>query len=89
MLNAAGAWSGEVAKLAGIGAEDAPPDLKTPLPIEPSTRNAYVFECRDGPEDTPTAVVDGVTGISFRRETSGLFGVSALPVSCNIHCKHI
>ena len=65
--------------------ENASPDLKDPLPVGPSARSVYVFECRDGPEDTPTAVVDGVTGIGFRRETSGLYGAIAPPVSCSTH----
>ncbi|EDV22676.1 uncharacterized protein TRIADDRAFT_50587 [Trichoplax adhaerens] len=81
VINAAGAWSSGVAKLAGIGAEGAPPDLKTPLPVEPFARYGYVFECRDGPVDTPAVVVDGVTGVAFRRETSGLFAASAIQAS--------
>jgi len=72
---AAGAQSGNVAKLARIGA--GPGMLSIPLPIEPRKRFVYVFSCEEnstvGPGINTPLVIDP-SNVYFRREgLSGLY----------------
>jgi FAD-dependent oxidoreductase domain-containing protein 1 len=58
LVNAAGAWAGVLAGLAGV-----------PLPVEPRKRYVYVIDCRDAPEALRRGplTVDP-TGVWFRPE---------------------
>jgi sarcosine oxidase len=58
VVNAAGAWAGDLAKLAGL-----------PLPVEPRKRYVYVVDCRDPPAELQSAplTVD-ISGTWFRPE---------------------
>ncbi|XP_076298961.1 FAD-dependent oxidoreductase domain-containing protein 1 [Lasioglossum baleicum] len=66
---AAGAASGEVAKLAKVGAADGM--LSMQLPVEPRKRYVYCFHCPEGPGINTPLTID-YTGTYFRRE--GLAG---------------
>lgn len=66
---AAGPNSGEIAKLARIGA--GPGVLSVPLPVEPRKRFVYCFHSPDGPGINVPMTIDP-TGTYFRRE--GLAG---------------
>ncbi|XP_071068512.1 FAD-dependent oxidoreductase domain-containing protein 1 isoform X10 [Dasypus novemcinctus] len=70
VINAAGAWSGQVAELAGIG--HGPPDTLqgTRLPVEPRKRYVYLWHCPQGPGLETPLVVD-TSGAYFRREGLG------------------
>ena len=80
-VNAAGAWAGEVARMAGIGTGEGV--MEVPLPIEPRKRCVYVAHCPDGPGIEAPLTVD-MTGAYFRREGLGghyLLGASP-PEDC-------
>lgn len=71
VVNAAGAWSGKVAEMAGIGS-GLPNSFDTvKLPVEPRKRFVYVFHSPDGPGMDCPIFID-YTGVYFRRE--GLAG---------------
>ncbi|KAM6157810.1 FAD-dependent oxidoreductase domain-containing protein 1 [Rhynchocyon petersi] len=70
VVNAAGAWSGQVAELAGIG-KGPPGTLQgTKLPVEPRKRYVYLWHCPQGPGLETPLVVD-TSGAYFRREGLG------------------
>jgi sarcosine oxidase len=61
LVNAAGAWAGELAALAGVR-----------LPVEPRKRYIYVVDCREAPQALRQApLTTGPDGVWFRPE--GLF----------------
>ncbi|XP_002754618.1 FAD-dependent oxidoreductase domain-containing protein 1 isoform X2 [Callithrix jacchus] len=70
VINAAGAWSAQIAALAGIG--KGPPDTLqgTKLPVEPRKRYVYVWHCPQGPGLESPLVAD-TSGTYFRREGLG------------------
>ncbi|XP_051904042.1 FAD-dependent oxidoreductase domain-containing protein 1 [Hippocampus zosterae] len=70
VVNAAGHFSAEVARMLGVGL--GPPDTLAgiPLPVEPRKRFIYVFHCPEGPGlDTPFLIDH--SGVYFRREGLG------------------
>ncbi|KAL2092685.1 hypothetical protein ACEWY4_012483 [Coilia grayii] len=70
VINAAGANSGKVAKMVGIGL--GPDDMISgiSIPVEPRKRYIYVVHCPDGPGmDTPFLI--DYSGVYFRREGLG------------------
>ncbi|XP_045716239.1 FAD-dependent oxidoreductase domain-containing protein 1 isoform X2 [Phyllostomus hastatus] len=70
VINAAGAWSGRVAELAGIG-KGPPGTLQgTRLPVEPRKRYVYVWHCPQGPGLESPLVAD-TSGAYFRRDGLG------------------
>lgn len=70
VVNAAGAFSGKLAKVLGIGLGPEDTIAGIPLPVEPRKRYVYVLHCPDGPGlDTPF-VIDH-SGVYFRREGLG------------------
>ncbi|XP_055212327.1 FAD-dependent oxidoreductase domain-containing protein 1 isoform X4 [Gorilla gorilla gorilla] len=70
VINAAGAWSSQIAALAGIG-EGPPGTLQgTKLPVEPRKRYVYVWHCPQGP-GLETPLVADTSGAYFRREGLG------------------
>ncbi|KAM5245510.1 FAD-dependent oxidoreductase domain-containing protein 1 [Ctenodactylus gundi] len=70
VINAAGAWSGQVAELAGIG-KGPPGTLQgTKLPVEPRKRFVYLWHCPQGP-GLETPLVTDTNGVYFRREGLG------------------
>ncbi|KAL8173757.1 UNVERIFIED_CONTAM: FAD-dependent oxidoreductase domain-containing protein 1 [Gekko kuhli] len=70
VVNAAGAWSGRVAEMAGVGT--GPPESleEIGLPVEPKKRYVYVWNCPDGP-GLETPILIDTTGAYFRREGLG------------------
>lgn len=68
VINCAGAWAGEVAKMAGIGTGEGV--LSIPLPVEPRKRFIYVLHCPNGPGLESPLTIDP-TGVYFRREGLG------------------
>ncbi|XP_049634860.1 FAD-dependent oxidoreductase domain-containing protein 1 isoform X2 [Suncus etruscus] len=70
VVNSAGAWSGHVAELAGIG-QGPPGTLQgTRLPVEPRKRFVYFWHCPQGPGLEAPFVAD-TSGAYFRREGLG------------------
>uniref|UniRef100_G1PWM2 FAD-dependent oxidoreductase domain-containing protein 1 n=1 Tax=Myotis lucifugus TaxID=59463 RepID=G1PWM2_MYOLU len=70
VINAAGAWSGQVAELAGIG-KGPPGTLEgTKLPVEPRKRYVYFWHCPEGP-GLETPFMADTSGAYFRREGLG------------------
>ncbi|XP_032954120.1 FAD-dependent oxidoreductase domain-containing protein 1 isoform X2 [Rhinolophus ferrumequinum] len=70
VINAAGAWSGQIAELAGIG-RGPPGTLQgTKLPVEPRKRYVYLWHCPQGP-GLETPLVADSSGAYFRREGLG------------------
>ncbi|XP_006900913.1 PREDICTED: FAD-dependent oxidoreductase domain-containing protein 1 [Elephantulus edwardii] len=70
VINAAGAWSGQIAELAGIG-DGAPGTLQgTKLPVEPRKRYVYQWHCPQGP-GLETPLIADTSGAYFRREGLG------------------
>nr|KAF6403383.1 FAD dependent oxidoreductase domain containing 1 [Molossus molossus] len=70
VINAAGAWSGQIAELAGIG-KGPPGTLQgTKLPVEPRKRYVYSWHCPQGP-GLETPFVADTSGAYFRREGLG------------------
>ncbi|KAM9656257.1 FAD-dependent oxidoreductase domain-containing protein 1 isoform 1-T1 [Morphnus guianensis] len=63
VVNAAGAWAGELLEAAGLPGELAQP----PLPIQPRKRYVYSWHCPDGPGFSCPLLVD-TTGAYFRRD---------------------
>lgn len=70
VVNAAGAFSGKLAELVGIGLGPRDSISGIPLPVEPRKRFIYVVHCPDGPGlDTPFLI--DYSGTYFRREGLG------------------
>lgn len=70
VVNAAGAWSGQIAELAGVG-KGLPGTLQgTKLPVEPRKRYVYLWHCPQGPGLEAPLVAD-LSGVYFRREGLG------------------
>ncbi|XP_069038681.1 FAD-dependent oxidoreductase domain-containing protein 1 [Lepisosteus oculatus] len=70
LVNAAGAQSGKVAELAGIGVDPANTTSNMPVPVEPRKRYIYVVHCPDGPGLDMPFVID-YSGFYIRREGLG------------------
>lgn len=71
LVVAAGAWSGEVGRLVGIGKGNG--ILSVPIPVEPRKRYVYCVHAPDGPGLNSPLVIDP-NGTYFRREgLGGLF----------------
>ncbi|KAG0720237.1 FAD-dependent oxidoreductase domain-containing protein 1 [Chionoecetes opilio] len=68
LVVAAGAWTGEVGRMTGIG--EGRGILNTPIPIEPRKRYVYCVHAPDGPGLNSPLVVDP-NGTYFRREGLG------------------
>ncbi|EDL25381.1 FAD-dependent oxidoreductase domain containing 1, isoform CRA_a, partial [Mus musculus] len=70
VINAAGAWSGKIAELAGVG-KGLPGTLQgTKLPVEPRKRYVHLWHCPQGP-GLETPLVADISGVYFRREGLG------------------
>ncbi|XP_071398139.1 FAD-dependent oxidoreductase domain-containing protein 1 isoform X1 [Centroberyx affinis] len=70
VVNAAGAFSGKLAKMLGIGVGPKDTLAGIPFPVEPRKRYVYVVNCPDGPGlDTPFLIDH--SGVYFRREGLG------------------
>uniref|UniRef100_A0A3B4ZZM9 FAD-dependent oxidoreductase domain-containing protein 1 n=1 Tax=Stegastes partitus TaxID=144197 RepID=A0A3B4ZZM9_9TELE len=70
VVNAAGAFSGKLTKMLGIGSGPKDSIAGIPLPVEPRKRYVYVVNCPDGPGlDTPFLI--DYSGVYFRREGLG------------------
>uniref|UniRef100_A0A3B4WV82 FAD-dependent oxidoreductase domain-containing protein 1 n=1 Tax=Seriola lalandi dorsalis TaxID=1841481 RepID=A0A3B4WV82_SERLL len=70
VVNAAGAFSGKVAEMLGIGFGPKDTIAGIPVPVEPRKRYVYVVHCPDGPGlDTPFLI--DYSGVYFRREGLG------------------
>lgn len=70
VVNAAGAFSGKLTELLGIGLGPKDSMEGIPLPVEPRKRFVYVFHSPDGPGLNTPFVVD-YSGVYFRREGLG------------------
>ncbi|XP_070773316.1 FAD-dependent oxidoreductase domain-containing protein 1 [Enoplosus armatus] len=67
VVNAAGAFSGKLTEMLGVGKDTS---AGIPLPVEPRKRYVYVVHCPDGPGlDTPFLI--DYSGVYFRREGLG------------------
>ncbi|RXN18877.1 FAD-dependent oxidoreductase domain-containing 1 [Labeo rohita] len=70
VVNAAGANSGKIASMLGIGLGPKESVSGVPLPVEPRKRFVYVVHCPDGPGlDTPFLI--DYSGVYCRREGLG------------------
>uniref|UniRef100_A0A3P9KIB1 FAD-dependent oxidoreductase domain-containing protein 1 n=1 Tax=Oryzias latipes TaxID=8090 RepID=A0A3P9KIB1_ORYLA len=70
VVNAAGAFSGKLAEMLGIGLGPKDSFSGIPVPVEPRKRYVYVVHCPDGPGlDTPLLI--DYSGVYFRREGLG------------------
>ncbi|MEQ2182711.1 FAD-dependent oxidoreductase domain-containing protein 1 [Goodea atripinnis] len=70
VVNAAGAFSGKLAEMLGIGLGPKDSLAGIPVPVEPRKRYVYVVHCPDGPGlDTPFLI--DYSGVYFRREGLG------------------
>ncbi|KAM8741054.1 FAD-dependent oxidoreductase domain-containing protein 1 [Acanthopagrus schlegelii] len=70
VVNAAGAFSGKLTDMLGIGFGPENTIAGIPLPVEPRKRYVYVVHCPDGPGlDTPFLI--DYSGVYFRREGLG------------------
>ena len=73
VVNAAGPWAADVARLAGIGVDNGNEEsesLNIGLPVEPRKRYIYLFEAKDGPVLNVPLTIDH-TGVFFRRHGIG------------------
>lgn len=94
VVNAAGAFSGKVAEMLGVGLGPKNSLSGIPLPVEPRKRYVYVVRCPDGPGlDTPFLI--DYSGVYFRREGLGgnyITGVSPEeteePDTANLEVDH-
>ncbi|XP_005725448.1 FAD-dependent oxidoreductase domain-containing protein 1 [Pundamilia nyererei] len=70
VVNAAGAFSGKLTEMLGIGFGPKQSIAAIPLPVEPRKRYVYVVRCPDGPGlDTPFLI--DYSGVYVRREGLG------------------
>ncbi|XP_047463336.1 FAD-dependent oxidoreductase domain-containing protein 1 [Mugil cephalus] len=70
VVNAAGAFSGKLTEMLGIGSGPKDSIAGVPLPVEPRKRYVYVAHCPEGPGlDTPFLI--DYSGVYFRREGLG------------------
>lgn len=70
VVNAAGASSGKVAEMLGIGLGPKETISGCSLPVEPRKRYIYVLHCPDGPGLETPFLID-YSGVYFRREGLG------------------
>lgn len=66
----AGAWSGQLGKLLGIGTGPKEENLHMPIPVEPRKRYVYFFHCPEGPGLECPLLIDP-SGSYVRREGFG------------------
>jgi len=82
IINCAGPWAANVARLCKIGIDDVdnPDDVRClRLPVEPRKRYVYAVHCPDGPGINCPMVIDP-SGLYFRREgLAGLYLVGMSP----------
>uniref|UniRef100_A0A669F7G1 FAD-dependent oxidoreductase domain-containing protein 1 n=1 Tax=Oreochromis niloticus TaxID=8128 RepID=A0A669F7G1_ORENI len=94
VVNAAGAFSGKLTEMLGIGFGPKQSIAGIPLPVEPRKRYVYVVHCPDGPGlDTPFLI--DYSGVYVRREGLGgnyIAGASpeeaAEPDASNLEVDH-
>lgn len=70
VVNAAGANSGKIAEMLGIGLGPKQSVSSIPIPVEPRKRFVYVVHCPDGPGLETPFLID-YSGVYFRREGLG------------------
>uniref|UniRef100_A0A3Q1EFR3 FAD-dependent oxidoreductase domain-containing protein 1 n=1 Tax=Acanthochromis polyacanthus TaxID=80966 RepID=A0A3Q1EFR3_9TELE len=70
VVNAAGAFSGKLTEMLGIGSGPKDSIAGIPLPVEPRKRYVYVVHCPDGPGLDSPFLID-YSGVYFRREGLG------------------
>ncbi|KAF7700934.1 FAD-dependent oxidoreductase domain-containing protein 1 [Silurus meridionalis] len=70
VVNAAGAGSGKIAEMAGIGHGPKTSMMSIPLPVEPRKRFIYVVHCPEGPGLECPFLID-YSGVYLRREGLG------------------